>query len=262
MKRMALLVAVLAVAASSLALASSPAKTHVKPMPFTFYMTHYVLLGDDPNNPTGVRCESTGKPTAKARDGSTIALSGQGGWDPAAARVSGGGRYTITDPAGAVTKEGTWRATRFVSFKQLPGWWGDPRVPGGRLAGPARLVVVLGVPNPEGKAGRPGCRRAEGVVPHAGGAQATRSCRRRDLADRTQVPVHRLQGAGDEPGRADVLRGVGSLASWPSARKVPASAPAPCVDASPPMLSALTERFSSSAGQRRATGSSRLARWA
>ncbi len=126
MKRMALLVAVLAVAAASVALASSPAKTHVKPMPFTFYMTHYVLLGDDPNNPTGVRYESTGKPTAKAKDGSIIALSGQGGWDPAAARVSGGGRYRITDPAGAVTKKGTWRATRFVSFKQLPGWWGIP----------------------------------------------------------------------------------------------------------------------------------------
>jgi hypothetical protein len=35
MKRMALLVAILAVAASLVALASSPAKTHVKPMPFT-----------------------------------------------------------------------------------------------------------------------------------------------------------------------------------------------------------------------------------
>lgn len=126
MKRMALLLAILMVAASSAVLASSAAKTSANAMPFTYYMTHYVLLGDDPNNPTGVRYESTGKPTAKARDGSTIALSGKGGWDPAAGRATGGGRYTITDADGAVTKKGSWRAISLVSFEQLPGWWGIP----------------------------------------------------------------------------------------------------------------------------------------
>jgi len=125
-KRMALLVAMLVVAASSVALARSPAQTDVKPMPFTFHMTHYVLLGDDPNHPTGVRYKSTGKPTAKAENGSTIALTGKGGWDPAAAEVTGGGRYTIINRKGAVIKAGSWRATRFVSFRQLPGWWGIP----------------------------------------------------------------------------------------------------------------------------------------
>ena len=53
MKPLAFLVAILLVAASSEALAGGPAKTSAKPMPFTYYMTHYVLLGNDPNNPTG-----------------------------------------------------------------------------------------------------------------------------------------------------------------------------------------------------------------
>ena len=177
MKRMALLIAILAVAASSVALAGSPAKTHVQPMPFTFFMTHYVLLGDDPNNPTGVRYESTGKPTAKAKDGSTIALSGQGGWDPAAAQVTGGGRYTITNPAGARHQGRRLAGDPLCVVQAASRLVGDPRLQGGRLAGATRLVVVLGVPDPEGEAGRPGRRRAQGLVSHARGAQAARSCR-------------------------------------------------------------------------------------
>jgi hypothetical protein len=91
--------------------------------PFTFYLTHYVLLGSDPNKPTGVRYENTGHPSAKAADGSTIALAGKGGWDPAAATATGGGTYTVTSKAGAVTGHGTWQASSFVSFMQLRGWW-------------------------------------------------------------------------------------------------------------------------------------------
>lgn len=112
---------VMALVSPALAASAKPAKR----MPFTFYMTHYEMLGD-PNDPSGVRYHNGGRPFAKAEEGSTIALSGKGGWDPAVDRATGGGRYTITNGTGAVTKDGTWKVTGFVSFLQLPGWWGIP----------------------------------------------------------------------------------------------------------------------------------------
>jgi hypothetical protein len=95
------------------------------PLPFSFYLTHYELLGD-PIDPTGVRYHSNGRPFAKARNGSTISLAGRGEWDPATARATGGGEYTIRGPRGALEARGAWRATRFISFIQLAGWWGIP----------------------------------------------------------------------------------------------------------------------------------------
>ena len=95
------------------------------PLPFTFYLTHYELLGD-PKDPTGVRYHSNGRPFAKARNGSRISLAGRGGGDPATARATGSGEYTISGPRGALEARGAWRATRFISFLQLAGWWGIP----------------------------------------------------------------------------------------------------------------------------------------
>jgi hypothetical protein len=92
-------------------------------LPYTFYFTHYELLGDS-NNPEGVRYHSNGQPFAKAPDGSKIILSGQGGWDPHSKSARGGGQYTIKDASGAVSSEGSWQVTDFVSFEQLDGWWG------------------------------------------------------------------------------------------------------------------------------------------
>jgi hypothetical protein len=126
MRSIAILVA-LAGAAAALAVWSSGASAREGGMaatPFTFYLTHYVLLGSDPNNPTGVRYENSGRPSAKAANGSTITLTGKGGWNPAEGSASGGGTYTVTNKTGAVTARGTWRATKFASFLQLPGWWG------------------------------------------------------------------------------------------------------------------------------------------
>jgi hypothetical protein len=88
-----------------------------------FFLTHYELLGD-PAHPSGVRYSSTGTPFAKARDGSSITFTGQGAWDPANRRAIGAGTYVIRNRRGAVRERGTWRARRFVSFLQLPGWWG------------------------------------------------------------------------------------------------------------------------------------------
>jgi hypothetical protein len=92
-------------------------------LPYTFFFTHYELLGD-PNNPEGVRYHSNGKPFAKAPDGSKITLSGEGGWDPNSQTAEGGGQYTIEDASGKVTARGSWRVTDFSSFEQLDGWWG------------------------------------------------------------------------------------------------------------------------------------------
>jgi hypothetical protein len=91
-------------------------------LPYTFYFTHYEMLGD-PDNPEGVRYHSNGRPFAKAPDGSTIILTGQGGWDPYSRAAEGGGQYTIEDAEGAVRAQGSWRVTDFTSFEQLDGWW-------------------------------------------------------------------------------------------------------------------------------------------
>jgi hypothetical protein len=117
-------VATVAAIAAALSVASGAAAQST-PLPFTFYLTHYELLGD-PDDPSGVRYHSNGRPFAKARDGSRIILSGQGAWDPASARATGGGQYTIRGRKGAVRARGAWRVTRFVSFLQLAGWWGIP----------------------------------------------------------------------------------------------------------------------------------------
>jgi len=144
--------------------------------PFTFFLTHYALIGDA-NNPTGVRYSSTGAPFAKARDGSRITFTGQGGWDPATRRATGSGSYVIRNAAGAVRTRGTWTATQFIDFRQLAGWWdtanfkeeGWQGPPGSAsFSGFLRLRVALsaggrgvlrlwclmpGVPKPKGHAG-------------------------------------------------------------------------------------------------------------
>jgi hypothetical protein len=117
--------AVLAALAAGVVVGHGPAAQQPTPLPFTFYLTHYELLGDM-NDPSGVRYHSNGAPFAKARDGSRITFTGQGAWDPATARATGTGSYVIRNAAGAVRRRGTWTATRFVDFRQLPGWWGDP----------------------------------------------------------------------------------------------------------------------------------------
>src|ERR687889_2890092 len=91
--------------------------------PYTFFFTHYQLLGD-PNNPDGVRYHSNGKPSAKASDGSKVILSGKGGWNPKTDSAEGGGHYTIRGSSGAVKAQGSWRVTDFRAFEQFSGWWG------------------------------------------------------------------------------------------------------------------------------------------
>src|SRR5215208_8437230 len=92
-------------------------------VPYTFFFTHYQLLGN-PNNPEGVVYHSNGKPFAKAPDGSKITLSGQGGWVPGSQTAQGGGQYTIEDATGKITAKGSWQVTDFSSFEQFDGWWG------------------------------------------------------------------------------------------------------------------------------------------
>jgi hypothetical protein len=111
---------VLALAMSASALPAQAATQH---LPYTFFFTHYVMLGDA-NHPTGVRYESTGHPFALAPDGSRLTVAGKGAWDPRSRRAAGGGQYAITTVRGAVTALGAWHVRGFISFKHLPGWWG------------------------------------------------------------------------------------------------------------------------------------------
>jgi hypothetical protein len=113
----------LAVALVSSVVAWPTQTTAQEDLPYTFYFTHYELLGD-PDSPEGVRYHSDGQPFAKAPDGSKVTLSGQGGWNPNSKTAEGGGQYTIEDASGEVKSEGSWRVTDFSSFEQLDGWWG------------------------------------------------------------------------------------------------------------------------------------------
>lgn len=95
--------------------------------PYLFVLTNYEFIGD-PATPEGVRYLPDGQPSALAPDGSSVTLSGLGGWDPASSSATGGGQYTIKDAAGAVTAEGSWQVTSLISFEQLhlDDWWGIP----------------------------------------------------------------------------------------------------------------------------------------
>src|SRR5829696_2091039 len=78
----------------TLALSSSmePSNAAVqKKMPYTFFFTHYQLLGN-PNNPDGVRYHSNGHPSAKAPDGSKVIL-----------QVRAAGTQRQTSPRAVVT---------------------------------------------------------------------------------------------------------------------------------------------------------------
>jgi hypothetical protein len=111
----AALIMALAALLLTLALSSSmePSNAAVqKELPYTFFFTHYQLLGD-PNNPDGVRYHSNGKPSAKAPDGSKVILSGKGGWNPKKDTAKGGGHYTIKGSSGAIKAKGSWRVTDF-----------------------------------------------------------------------------------------------------------------------------------------------------
>jgi len=94
-----------------------------KELPYTFFFTHYELLGN-PNNPEGVRYHSNGHPSAKAPDGSKVILAGKGAWSPKTDNAKGGGHYTIKGSSGAVKAQGSWRVTDFRAFEQFSGWWG------------------------------------------------------------------------------------------------------------------------------------------
>src|ERR687897_485955 len=94
-----------------------------KKLPYTFFFTHYQLLGYR-SDPSGGRYHSEGKPSAKAPDGSKVILSGKGGWNPKKDTAKGGGHYTIKGPSGAIKAQGSWRVTDFRSFEQFSGWWG------------------------------------------------------------------------------------------------------------------------------------------
>lgn len=111
--------------AAALAAALPPSRSVAEDLPYTFYFTRY-QLARSPSQEELVRYHSDGQPFAKAPDGSTVIMTGQGGWDPGSGRAEGGGRYVIKDAGGQVTAEGAWRVTSFVSFEQTTGWWGVP----------------------------------------------------------------------------------------------------------------------------------------
>jgi hypothetical protein len=107
----------------------TPGESKVPPeataLPFTFFFTRYEFLGD-PDSPHTVRYHSDGAVLTKSGDGSSITMTGRGSWDPYTGEAAGGGSFVMKNPAGATTTKGRWRATRFISFHQVAGFWGFP----------------------------------------------------------------------------------------------------------------------------------------
>jgi hypothetical protein len=127
MKRIALLTAVALLVGQALVMGAGSSATPERarsPLPFTFFMTRYEMLGD-PNDPSGVRYHNDGAPFADdPNTGERIAVSGRGAWDPAGDVATGGGTYVISNRKGNVVSEGRWTVLEFRSFLQLPGWFG------------------------------------------------------------------------------------------------------------------------------------------
>lgn len=107
-----------------------PSSVAAQNLPYTFFLTRYELGQSMDMSNMGrlerVRYHSDGQPFAKAPDGSSITMSGQGAWDPGSKRATGGGQYTVKDPSGAIKAQGAWRVTSFISFDKLSGWWNMP----------------------------------------------------------------------------------------------------------------------------------------
>jgi len=95
-------------------------------LPYTFFLTRYELTQNADHKLERVAYRPDGQPFAKAPDGSTITMSGQGAWEPNSRRATGGGQYIIKDAAGTVKTQGTWRVTGFDSFQKLSDWWNIP----------------------------------------------------------------------------------------------------------------------------------------
>lgn len=115
-------------------------------MPFTFFFTRFEWQGA-----AHVAYHSDGAPIARSPSGSTLALSGNGGWDPVSGGAAGGGRYLVRARGGKEVVGGAWRAIRFISFTQLPGWlpadvqedgWQGPRG-SASFTGILKLAVAL-----------------------------------------------------------------------------------------------------------------------
>lgn len=60
-------------------------------VPYTFFFTRYEVVGPM-DQPERVVYHSGGPPFAKATDGSTVTITGQGGWEPNGGQAEGGGQ--------------------------------------------------------------------------------------------------------------------------------------------------------------------------
>jgi hypothetical protein len=114
-------------------------------LPFTFVFSRHERPA-----PGVIRHGPDGRAVAAAQDGSTVALTGAGGWDATSGRADGGGSYELADTSGGFER-GSWRTRRFVSFVQMPGWVSPETteqraqgLPGSRpFAGELKVEVTL-----------------------------------------------------------------------------------------------------------------------
>src|SRR5712691_6565241 len=92
--------------------------------------TYQFLVGEDISEPD----------VATAPDGSTVTLSGTGTFKAGPNKTaSGGGTYTVKDPAGNVVASGTWTVTGILSFVD----YGADPVETTLHGGQAKLAVNL-----------------------------------------------------------------------------------------------------------------------
>jgi hypothetical protein len=126
-----------------LGLSAVPSNANASDLPNKWFLIHVVFQREG-SKTVGITTTFNGQDLTRAADGSTLTTTGSGSFDPDAKQADGSGQYTIKDKSGAVTAQGSYQVTGFVSWQQLPG--GFP--PGFKVEGdapPAGTVASAGI---------------------------------------------------------------------------------------------------------------------
>lgn len=89
-------------------------------MPLKFLLIHSVF-NPDQQNANAVTVTRDGEDLTFLSNSSALITSGGGSFDPNNKNAVGSGIYSIYDESGAITAQGAWQVTSFVSWQQLSG---------------------------------------------------------------------------------------------------------------------------------------------
>jgi hypothetical protein len=108
-----------------LGLGGLPSNAHAADLPYKWFLVH-VVFHPDQSKTVGITVTVNGQDLTRAGDGSTLTTTGGGSFDPDSNQADGSGQYTIKDKSGAVTAQGSYQVTGFLSWQQLAGGFSPP----------------------------------------------------------------------------------------------------------------------------------------